>query len=123
MQSQLASLDNARSMSSRLAASGAYAQRSTNASTPPLTAAAAAGDLVKTRALLDQGAAIDDRDATGRTPLMLAVGQNQIDTVRLLLTRGADPNAADQHGLTPLQLAQQSNFDEIAALLIKAGAH
>lgn len=97
--------------------------RGRNASTPPLTAAAAAGDLVKSRELLDQGAAIDDRDASGRTPLMLAIGQNQIEAVRLLLDRGADPNVADNHGLTPLQLAQQSKFDDIAALLIKAGAH
>ena len=119
-QAQLATLDQARA---RYAAGSGYTLRGTNASTSLLSAAAAAGDLVKTRELLDRGAAINDRDASGRTPLMLAISQNQIDAVRLLLDRGADPNVADNQGLTPFQLAQKGKADDIAALLIKAGAH
>ena len=122
-QAQLASLAQAHRMNPSHIAGSDHAQEGTNASTPLLSAAVAAGDLVKTTQLLDQGAAINDRDATGRTPLMVAIGQNQLDTVRLLLDRGADPNAADPQGLTPLALAQQSSFGDIAALLIKAGAH
>lgn len=121
-QPQVANLANTRHMNSRYAMAGDAAHRSAKASALLLPAAAAAGDLVKTTQLLDQGAAIDNRDGTGRTPLMLAIGQNQIAAVRLLLDRGADPNAADNQGLSPLQLAQQRKFDDIAALLLKAGA-
>jgi hypothetical protein len=99
-----------------------YTQRNSGAATPMLSAAAAAGDLVETTQLLDQGALINEQDAAGRTPLMLAVAQNQIDTVRLLLNRGADPGIPDAHGLSPLQLAQQRKFDDIAALLLNSGA-
>jgi hypothetical protein len=119
---ELASLAQNRSMSSSYAAGSNRAQQNAKASPPLLTAAAAAGDVVKTTQLLDQGAPINDHDASGRTPLMLAVAQDRLDTVRLLLNRGADPNATDPRGLTPLRVAQQSKFDDIAALLIKAGA-
>ena len=118
-----ASVARARGVNPSYTAGGNAAPQSADAATPLLTAAVAAGDLAKTSQLLDQGAAINDHDATGRTPLMLAIGENRLDAVQLLLTRGADPNAADQHGLTPLQLAQQSNFNDIAAVLVKAGAH
>jgi hypothetical protein len=121
-QPRLNSLAQARAMNPRYAASGEFAKQSASASAPPLSAAAAAGDLVKTTQLLDQGAAINYHDEDGRTPLMLAIAQNQIDTVRLLLGRGADPNASDNEGLSPLQLARQNKFDDIVALLIKAGA-
>lgn len=119
---EAAHLARARDMNSSYTAGGSHTPN-TDVSTPSLLAAVAAGDLANITQLLDQGAAINDHDATGRTPLMVAVGRNRLDTVRLLLNRGADPNAADQRGLTPLQLALQNKFADIAALLIKAGAH
>jgi Ankyrin repeats (many copies) len=87
-----------------------------------LLSAAASGDTAQTTALLDQGAALEARDETGRTPLMLAVMQRKPEVVRLLLDRGADPNVADSTGRTPLQQAKQDNLREIAALLERAGA-
>ncbi|HEX3951284.1 MAG TPA: ankyrin repeat domain-containing protein [Steroidobacteraceae bacterium] len=87
-----------------------------------LESAAAAGNLAQTTLLLDQGAAVNTRDALGRTPLLVAVTHNKLEAVRLLLARGADPNAADNAGSTPLQLARNKDFRDIAALLVRAGA-
>jgi hypothetical protein len=87
-----------------------------------LQSAAAAGDMLQTTALLDQGAPLNERDDQGRTPLMLAVMQSRPDIVQLLLDRGADPNIADSIGRTPLQQAQQAKLPGIAALLQRAGA-
>ena len=87
-----------------------------------LQSAAAAGDLARATLLLDRGAAVDARDALGRTPLLLAVAQNRLAVVRLLLARGADPNAADNAGLTPLRQANDSDLRDVAALLEQAGA-
>jgi hypothetical protein len=88
-----------------------------------LRSAAEAGDLAQANALLDQGAAVDARDAQGRTPLQLAIAQGRLEVVRLLLQRGADPNIADNSGKTPLQQATNQNLKDIAALLRNAGAH
>ncbi|HEX3603367.1 MAG TPA: ankyrin repeat domain-containing protein [Steroidobacteraceae bacterium] len=87
-----------------------------------LETAAAAGNLAQTTLLLDRGAAVNTRDALGRTPLLVAVTHNKLEAVRLLLARGADPNAADNAGLTPLQLAKNKDLRDIAALLERAGA-
>ena len=88
-----------------------------------LQAAAGLGDARQAVLLLDQGVAVDARDADGRTPLMLAVAQGRLEVVRLLLARGADPNAADNSGRTPLQQARAGNLRDVAALLERAGAH
>ena len=87
-----------------------------------LLLAAASGHTLRIQALMDQGAALDERDKQGRTPLMLAVINGRRDAVRLLLARGADPNAADHSGRTPLQMARQANSREIGALLEQSGA-
>jgi hypothetical protein len=87
-----------------------------------LQAAAGLGDVRQAASLLDQGVAVDARDADGRTPLMLAVAQGRLEVVRLLLARGADPNAADNSGRTPLQQARAGNLRDVAALLERAGA-
>jgi hypothetical protein len=98
--------------------------RSARAKAEPskLLLAAASGDTFKVQALMDQGAALDERDERGRTPLMLAVIGGRREVVRLLLDRGADPNAADHSGRTPLQMARQANSREIATMLEQSGA-
>jgi ankyrin repeat protein len=82
-----------------------------------LLSAVASGDVARTAALLDRGAAVDGRDELGRTPLMRAVLQSRSELVRLLLDRGADPHVADNTGNTPLQQARRQNSREIIALL------
>jgi hypothetical protein len=98
--------------------------RSARAKAEPskLLLAAASGDTLKVQALMDQGAALNERDERGRTPLMLAVIDGRREVVRLLLDRGADPNAADHSGRTPLQMARQANSREIVTMLEQSGA-
>jgi ankyrin repeat protein len=67
-------------------------------------------------------AAVDARDADGRTALMLAVLQGRLDAVVDLLRRGADPNAADTAGVTPLEAARAQQRPEIVDALLHAGA-
>jgi ankyrin repeat protein len=56
-------------------------------------------------ALLEAGAAIDARDARGRTALHYAAGAGYTDAALLLVERGADPTAADADGVTPIDAA------------------
>ena len=94
-----------------------------SAQTPAtLQTAVKSGDLVLAAKLLDQGTAVNVRDAQGRTPLMLAVSEGRLEVVRLLLQRGADANAADNSGKTSLQRATDQNLQDIAELLRGAGA-
>jgi len=64
------------------------------------------------RVLLAAGAAVDARDASGRTPLVaLLAGRglmNEVPLVRLLLRNGADPDARDPEGRTGLRLVADS---------------
>jgi ankyrin repeat protein len=87
-----------------------------------LNAAAAAGDVAQTVALIDKGTDVNVRDGQGRTALMIAVARGKLDVVRLLLQRGADPNLADNGGRTALREAQDKNLGDIAAMLRNAGA-
>ena len=62
------------------------------------------GHLEAVRALLDQGAPIDEVGAGDATsPLLMAVINGQFDTAMFLIERGANPNlAASGNGATPL---------------------
>lgn len=60
-----------------------------------LLQAAASGDVVKTAALLDEGANIHARDESGWDALYNAVYGKNPAIVRLLLERGADPNTRE----------------------------
>ena len=88
-----------------------------------LRRAAESGDVDGLQALLDGGADINARDASGRTALMLATLTDQTGSVAALLNRGADPNAADASGTTPLQAALSAHRPVIATALRRAGAH
>eukprot|EP01063_Lacrimia_lanifica_P024927 TRINITY_DN32725_c0_g1_i1.p1 TRINITY_DN32725_c0_g1~~TRINITY_DN32725_c0_g1_i1.p1 ORF type:complete len:560 (+),score=103.97 TRINITY_DN32725_c0_g1_i1:101-1780(+) len=69
---------------------------------PILSAAARAGCLSLTRRLLAHGAAIDARDAYGRTSLATAIVAQQYHVARALMAAGAEVDARDAEGLTPL---------------------
>jgi hypothetical protein len=118
-----ASVSAPRAAAARTAAPAAAPPPVSGAAAPAdLQSAVAAGDEGRAAILLDQHAAIEERDGLGRTPLMLATMRGQIGMVRLLLAHGADPNAADNTGNTPLKQAHRSQFAEIAGLLENAGA-
>ena len=56
----------------------------------PLHMAATVGDTDNIVALVDAGAAVDAKDAHGRTPLWFAEAHNRIEAMNLLIQAGAD---------------------------------
>ncbi len=90
----------------------------------PLHAAAAGNDarsrLPCVRALLEAGAAVNERQSGGFTPLMSAAQNGDEAVVDLLLAAGADPKAKDDRGLTASEHATNAGYPEIATRL--AGA-
>lgn len=66
--------------------------------------AAARRDADCVRQLLDVGADVNTRDATGRTPLWFAVRSLRSEVIDLLMARGAD-QVSDRQGRNPLHIA------------------
>jgi excisionase family DNA binding protein len=85
----------------------------------PLVEAAFEGDMVRVQALIEEGADVNERDASGRTALMIAANRGHTYVVQLLLERGADANARDNQGLTALEAAESRGFQRIVSLLSK----
>lgn len=81
--------------------------------------AAQAGDVERTRTLLDGGADINARDKDGMTPLCLAAGHGRTLVTKLLLEKGANVNATCKEDYTPLHLAAWNGHKEILDLLIQ----
>jgi cytochrome c len=86
----------------------------------PLHDAAKAGDVAQIKALLDQGADINENPGTA-TPLYFAINTQHADAAKLLIERGADVNARSTWG-TPLHAAASKGMTEIATLLLDRGA-
>ena len=61
-----------------------------------LIVAAREGDLDRVRSLLESGADVDARDATGATALVAAAYRNYVDVARRLIEAGADVNTKDE---------------------------
>ncbi|HTC90964.1 MAG TPA: ankyrin repeat domain-containing protein [Bryobacteraceae bacterium] len=76
------------------------------------------------RALLDEGARVDEADDDGITILSWAAIANRVEMARLLIKRGADVNHVDKKGMTPLLYAASIDFGESAMidLLLRSGA-
>jgi ankyrin repeat protein len=73
--------------------------------------AARQGHLASARALLDGGAAIDQRAVgEGTTPLLTAVINGQFDLAMFFLERGADANLPAANGVTPLWAAVNTQW-------------
>ncbi len=89
--------------------------------------AAATGDTIQIRALLQGGADGNSRNGDGATLLMLAAGAGHLEVVKALIELGADVNATDPQGWTALMKALYNHelnrgFPEIVSALIDAGA-
>ena len=86
----------------------------------PLMIAALEGATAAGRLLLDHGADVNARDATGGTPLHAAAGawwQESVEFVAMLLAAGGDPGAHDGRGRTPREVAVARGYNAVADLL------
>jgi ankyrin repeat protein len=87
-----------------------------------LLAAAAKGDVDACRKALAAGAAIDARDAGGRTALLLATHGDHLEAARVLIAAGADVNAKDSISDSPYLFAGAEGRNAILRLTLAAGA-
>lgn len=87
-----------------------------------LLAAAATGDTVTVRQLLQAGADLNAQDELGRTPVMAATHGNHIQTVQALIEAGADIDIQDNRLDNPFLYAGAEGLLEILRLTIAAGA-
>jgi len=96
----------------------------------PLHRAAQAGQPESIRILLECGAPVNSRTASGATPLFLATAAggrgprpSDLAVMELLLGWGADPNAVEsRRGFTPLHAAAVTGHEEAARALLASGA-
>jgi ankyrin repeat protein len=88
--------------------------------------AAAAGNDVMLKLLLEKGAKLNGQDPRGNSALVYAVRANQKASVQFLASRDINPNAQNIQGCTALHFVAGSEFDEstlfILRLLLDAGA-
>lgn len=90
----------------------------------PLCKAARRGCTKTIRALIDNGADVNEKDNHECTPLHLACENGQTEVVNLLLKReDIDVNAISKDGYTPLHLATEKGYIETVKTLIGAGAN
>jgi ankyrin repeat protein len=96
-----------------------------------LLVAASVGAADVVQLLLQTGAAVDTKDASGKTPLIRAVVARSgyypapdlgADVIRKLLKARADINAVDDEGTTALILAARKGYLDLVRLLLQAGA-
>jgi ankyrin repeat protein len=87
--------------------------------------AAGDGDATKVTALLESGADVNGRTATGSFALNNAAVENHIEVIEILLGRGADPNVQNIAGDTPLICATKYAGGKAATvkLLVDAGTN
>ena len=78
------------------------------------------GDADAVRALLAEGADVDQRGRGGHTALMVAAIFSHVDIARLLLAAGADVQLKDNLGLTARDWADRRGSWEVAQLLSNA---
>ena len=89
----------------------------------PLHVAAALGDALAVRRLVNEADFDVDASSTGQqTPLLMACSSGHIEAVRVLVRLGADVNARNDKGMTSLILASINNDKTAIHLLVKRGA-
>uniref|UniRef100_W5MM23 Cyclin-dependent kinase 4 inhibitor D n=2 Tax=Lepisosteus oculatus TaxID=7918 RepID=W5MM23_LEPOC len=86
-----------------------------------LSAAAARGDLLGVRRMLQKGVHPDTPNEFGRTALqVMMMGSSAV--ARELLERGAEPNVRDRLGITPAHDAARTGFLDTLRVLVQFGA-
>jgi hypothetical protein len=86
----------------------------------PLHEAAYRGDLELVKQLVEDGYAVNQRDADGATPLMHAVVEGHYQVCRYLIDHGADVSVRDNDGWDLLRLA--TSYPEIVQLVQAASS-
>lgn len=94
----------------------------TTSAVMPLIEAAYEGNTSQVQSLIEEGADVNEKDASGRTALMIAANRGHTYVVQLLLERNADAHATDNKGLTAMQLAESRGFERIVSILRKFSA-
>ena len=87
-----------------------------------LIAAARAGDLATVEHLLEQGASVAARDASGATALIAAAYGNHLDVACVLIEAGADVNAQDDIQQSAYLIATSEGYLDLLKLTLRAGA-
>jgi ankyrin repeat protein/TonB-like protein len=82
-----------------------------------LTQAVTSGDAGAVKALLANGADVNERTGGGQTPLILATIFGHINLILLLLDAGADPQLRDNLGLNAVDWAQRRGATEVLDVL------
>ena len=108
-----------------LAATGAQAQTAPSASEiaayDGLHRAAHQGDVAAVQTLAASGAALDERDASGRTPAHVAAFASNDDVLRALAEAGADMNALENRAYDVVTIAAVADDPELMSLAIALG--
>ena len=108
-----------------LAATGAQAQTAPSASEiaayDGLHRAAHQGDVAAVKARAAGGAALDERDASGRTPAHVAAFASNDDALRALAEAGADMNALENRAYDVVTIAAVADDPELMSLAIALG--
>jgi uncharacterized protein len=87
-----------------------------------LHAAAQRGDVAAIQRAAQHKAALEARDAAGRTPLHVATFARQHQAVRALLQAGADPAALEQGRYDAVTIAAVADDEETLRVLLAGGA-
>lgn len=87
-----------------------------------LMAAARNGDNERIKALLENGADVNERNNNGGTPIMYAALSGQPRTVSLLIENHANVDAVAGNGWTALMIASVKGYVDVAGLLLRHGA-
>lgn len=88
----------------------------------PLTLAIATGCTHIAGALIEGGAQVDRRSASGNFPLLVAISTDDPTLANLLLDRGAALNVANSVGYHPIHMAARRNSTHILRRLVASGS-
>ena len=101
----------------------AYSEVEAEDLSPPLIAAAVAGDLNNVRSLLEQGVDKDETTNLGCTAMWHAACKGYVEIVRLLVEQGADKEKIYRGGKTLLFIAADKGHFDIVRILVEQGAN
>jgi len=79
------------------------------------------GDVGEIRRLAEAGAALEERDAKGRTPAHVAAFASRGEALRALARAGADMNALESQAYDVVTIAAVANAPELMSLAIELG--